>query len=113
MKKFVLSLFLVSISLAAFTQCDTCSGFYIPNAFTPDGDRDNDIFNLTHLVLDQPILKIFDKWGIKVYESNDLYWTGDGGTGYYGNNDVYVWVLEYKDKDGFYQTQKGFVTLIR
>ena len=113
MRKFVLSLFLVFTSLIAFTQCDTCGEFYTPNEFTPDGDRDNDVFDLTHLILNQPILKIFDRWGTKIYESNDLYWTGDSGSGYYCDNGIYNWIIEYKDKDGFNKIQKGFVTLIR
>lgn len=113
MKQIILYLILVSISLTTFAQCDTCNQFYIPNAFTPDGDRDNDVFDLTYLILDQPTLKIFDKWGTKVYESNNLYWTGDSGTGYYCNNDIYIWVIEFRDNDRFLKIRKGLVTLIR
>ena len=61
----------------------------------------------------QPTLKIFDRWGNLVYRSNNLWWTGDGGNGYYCNTDVYNWIIEYRDKDGFHKTEKGFVTLVR
>jgi len=92
---------------------ESCERFYAPNSFTPNGDGINDIFRITGLSVYQPTLKIFDRWGIEIYRSPNLYWTGDGGTGYYCNSDVYTWVVEYKDKEGFNKIQKGFVTLIR
>lgn len=94
-------------------KTETCQRFFAPNSFTPNGDGTNDVFKISGLSVYLPTLRIFDRWGVEVYRSNNLYWTGDGGNGYYCNTDVYNWIIEYKDKDGFHKSEKGFVTLIR
>jgi gliding motility-associated-like protein len=92
---------------------EACQRFFAPNSFTPNGDGINDIFEVRGLSVYKPIVKIFNRWGVEVYTSSNLYWTGDSGSGYYCDNGVYNWIIEYKDKDGFNKIQKGFVTLIR
>jgi len=94
-------------------KVESCQRFFAPNSFTPNGDGTNDIFELRGMSVYQPTLKIFDRWGNVVYQSNNLWWTGDCGTGYYCNTDVYNWIIEYRDKDGFNKEEKGFVTLVR
>ena len=94
-------------------KVESCQRFFAPNSFTPNGDGTNDIFELRGMSVYQPTLKIFDRWGNAVYQSNNLWWTGDCGTGYYCNTDVYNWIIEYRDKDGFNKEERGFVTLIR
>ena len=94
-------------------KVESCQRFFAPNSFTPNGDGTNDIFELRGMSVYQPILKIFDRWGNVVHWSNNLWWTGDCGTGYYCNTDVYNWVIEYRDKNGFNKEERGFVTLIR
>lgn len=54
---------------------------YIPNAFTPNGDMVNDEYKIEKaddLVVDQFQLLIFDRWGQKVFESNDINESWDG-----------------------------------
>jgi gliding motility-associated-like protein len=92
---------------------EACQRFFAPNSFTPNGDGLNDIFMVSGLSVYKPILKIFNRWGVEVYVSSNLYWTGDSGSGYYCDNGIYNWIIEYKDKDGFNKIQKGFVTLIK
>jgi len=92
---------------------NACQRFFAPNSFTPNGDGTNDIFEVRGLSVYKPTMKIFNRWGVEVYTSSNLYWTGDSGSGYYCDNGVYNWIIEYKDKDGFNKIQKGFVTLIR
>ena len=48
--------------------------FYIPNAFTPDGDGKNDVFmafpndnDISHFSM-----QVFDRWGGKVFSSDDI-----------------------------------------
>jgi gliding motility-associated-like protein len=94
-------------------RTEACQRFFAPNSFTPNGDGINDIFEVRGLSIYKPIVKIFNRWGVEVYVSSNLYWTGDSGSGYYCDNGVYNWIIEYKDKDGFNKNQKGFVTLIR
>ena len=94
-------------------KVESCQRFFAPNSFTPNGDGTNDVFELRGMSVYQPTLKIFDRWGNVVYQSNNLWWTGDCGTGYYCNTDVYNWIIEYRDKDGFNKEERGFVTLVR
>jgi gliding motility-associated-like protein len=94
-------------------KVESCQRFFAPNSFTPNGDGTNDVFELRGMSVYQPTLKIFDRWGYVVYQSNNLWWTGDCGTGYYCNTDVYNWIIEYRDKDGFNKEERGFVTLVR
>lgn len=94
-------------------KVESCQRFFAPNSFTPNGDGTNDVFELRGMSVYQPTLKIFDRWGNVVYQSNNLWWTGDCGTGYYCNTDVYNWIIEYRDKNGFNKEERGFVTLVR
>lgn len=91
---------------------------YVPNAFTPNGDGNNDIFmpytsNSQQLRMTE--LTIFNRWGEKVFESSEI---GAGWDGVYRgelqNPGVYVWQLTY----GFLgdtqaSVRKGSLTLIR
>ena len=92
---------------------ESCQRFFAPNSFTPNGDGINDVFKISGMSVYQPTLVIFDRWGSEVYRTNNLWWTGDSGSGYYVNTDVYNWLVEYKDKDGFHKKEKGTVTLVR
>ncbi|NNE56341.1 MAG: PKD domain-containing protein, partial [Flavobacteriales bacterium] len=76
---------------------------YVPNTFTPDGDQINEVF-LPQIVGKDLIhfyeLRIFDRWGIKVFESNDPeeVWIGDfrGNMDSYVKDDVYVWQVKVR-----------------
>ena len=94
-------------------RTETCQRFFAPNTFTPNGDGTNDVFKISGLSVYQPILKIFNRWGVQIYTSSNLWWTGDGGGGYYCENGVYNWIIEYKDKFGQNKEESGYVTLIR
>jgi gliding motility-associated-like protein len=94
-------------------RTETCQRFFAPNSFTPNGDGINDIFEIRGLSVYKPTMKIFNRWGVEVYTSSNLWWTGDGGGGYYCDNDVYNWIIEYKDRFGQNKQESGHVTLIR
>jgi gliding motility-associated-like protein len=92
---------------------ESCQVFYAPNSFTPNGDGVNDVFKITSWGIYETKLKIFNRWGVIIHESPHLWWTGDGGSGYYSDDDIYTWIVEYKDRNGFHKTEQGIVTLIR
>jgi gliding motility-associated-like protein len=87
----------------------------VPNAFTPNGDGKNDLF--------QPVLNcdataysltIFNRWGQMVYSSNSQ------GEGWDGGNyppDVYLWQLAYRIQINIGKfiegNQKGTLTLLK
>jgi len=95
---------------------------FVPNAFSPNGDGENDIFQIRGDGISQFSLKIYDRWGNQVFENNGGTASVLGGstlsgaegwdaTGY--NKGVYVYHLEYTLLDGISNTINGNVTLIR
>jgi gliding motility-associated-like protein len=85
-----------------------------PNAFTPNGDGDNELFRprITGVgVLDN--LLVFNRWGQLVYEGSDP----DGWDGKFNGEDVppevYVYLGTVRFPNGDTQEYKGDVTLIR
>lgn len=79
-------------------QTEDCAcNIYIPNAFTPNGDGLNDVFSLaSRCEMQQFELSIYNRWGEKVFQSQQLnhYWDGriQGKLAPPGN---YVYVLFY------------------
>ena len=52
---------------------DACTPlFYMPNAFTPNGNSTNDYLNFTGKYIDVFNLKVYNRWGEIVYETNDF-----------------------------------------
>ncbi|MCR9153778.1 MAG: PKD domain-containing protein [Bacteroidetes bacterium] len=84
---------------------------YAPNAFTPNGDNLNDQFQIFGDPCKQgAYLQIFNRWGAKVYETEEPYiqfWDGTiGGSPAPGG--VYTYILLDSDKK-----TTGYVSLIR
>lgn len=74
--------------------------FYIPNTFTPDGDQFNQTFTPVFTSGFDPFdykLVIFNRWGEKVFESNNatIGWDGTYG-GKLCQYGTYVWEIELK-----------------
>ncbi|NLA23563.1 MAG: T9SS type B sorting domain-containing protein, partial [Bacteroidales bacterium] len=90
---------------------------YIPNAFTPNGDGENDYFKPyapTNLIT-KMYFAVFDRWGEIVYESDNINDQGWDGT-YKGKilpPDVYVYFFEATCLNQDTYKHKGNVTLIR
>ena len=69
--------------------------YFIPNAFSPNGDGINDVFRAIGLYKDINYnLQVYNRWGEKVYETDQLEegWNGISG-GKYCPPDTYVWVI--------------------
>jgi len=74
------------------------SSFYIPDAFSPNGDGRNDVFRAQGADILTFDMKIFDRWGELLFESTALDKGWDGTrNGSPVSNDVYVYVVEYTD----------------
>ncbi len=60
--------------------CPTNDGFTVPNAFSPNNDGRSDVFKLEGWgnCVTQFSIIIYDRWGEKVYESNDVSQGWDG-----------------------------------
>jgi gliding motility-associated-like protein len=97
-------------------RIDTMSQVWMPNAFTPNGDGLNDVFKpkgFGYSDLDFSF-KIFNRWGEKIYESNDF---DEGWNGTFRNqlcpNGIYVYQLAIKLASDEMKYLDGQVTLIR
>lgn len=91
--------------------------FYIPNAFTPNGDGINDNFYYSGYDLDvqKYNMKIFNRWGQLVftgYGENDN-WDGTTTTGDAAPQGTYVYRLMVTTKGGKDYEFNGQVNLIR
>lgn len=91
------------------------STIWVPNVFTPFGtDSLNDLFDIKGTYIVKYKLKIFNRWGEELFESNDLKHKWDGK--YKGEKcpmEVYIYQLEATGVDGFFTYKKGFVTILR
>lgn len=88
----------------------------LPNAFTPNGDGENDLFCIKGW--DQCVknfsIVIFDRWGEKVFESNDPGFCWDGiYKGITLSTDVYTYSIEAEFFNTKTIARKGNITLIK
>jgi len=85
----------------------------IPNAFSPNGDGINDIFLIAGNFYSLAFMKIFDRWGELIFETQDpsIGWDGTF-KGKSLNPDVFVYMIQYKEGN-VAKMKKGSVTLIR
>jgi|GEM_PF-1042034 len=92
-----------------------CPDLYMPNAFSPNGDGNNDHFRPMNMEdITAITLSIYNRWGQRVYYSSSLNakWDGlfnarpcDAGT--------YFYQVRYKDCHGVAKSGKGSLTLLR
>lgn len=84
---------------------------YIPNAFSPNNDGENDFFTLYGIETLQSFkLSIFNRWGQLIYytEQPAAFWDGANAP-----EGVYIYHIHYILNDGTPQTETGTVTLVR
>ncbi len=89
--------------------------FYIPSAFTPNGDGINDSFGVKAEGIGLFKLQIFNRWGELVFESDDIYKFWDGT--YQGeritSTDVFVYQVKAVGKNNVVlPEERGNVTLV-
>lgn len=87
---------------------------YVPNAFSPDGDGINEIFMAQGTGLRDFRLRVFDRWGELLFETEDVLRPWDGT--YKGSpapTGVYVYQIRVKALIGETYERSGHVTLLR
>jgi gliding motility-associated-like protein len=90
---------------------------YIPNAFTPNADGENDYFKpyAPIGVVRKMYFAVYDRWGEIIYESENINDRGWDGT-FRGKElppDVYIYYFEATCIDEDFFSKKGNVTLLR
>lgn len=89
---------------------------YIPNAFTPDnkGDERNNVYSVTVGNCQSFHIEIFDRWGHKVYMSNNSNEVWDGKCGETEcTPDVYFYTIKAVSNTYHEYKYRGTITLIK
>ncbi len=114
------------LTVATINQCkDTVSHcvhiipdfeFFIPNAFTPNGNGMNESFSGKGIGISSYQMLVFDRWGNMLFMTHDLNqgWNGmaNGGTEV-AQQDVYSYVIEIKDVYNKPHKYIGTIALMR
>jgi len=89
--------------------------YYVPNAFSPNGDGINDVFRPVPVgILSTDIFRVFNRYGELVFETSQWMKGWDGtfkGRPQPAAN--YVWILRGKGRNGKAIEMKGNVVLVR
>jgi gliding motility-associated-like protein len=96
-------------------------GIYVPNAFTPNGDGMNDIFQPKGFGITKYELYIYDRWGELMFQTNTFEegWNGarqkkkDVSYPLIIEDGVYTWLINCTSVFGKSHELKGHVTLIK
>lgn len=87
---------------------------FIPNAFTPNGDNNNDVLYVRGIYIEKMIFRVFDRWGEMVFESENPANGWDGTfRGKKLDPDVYDYYLDVTCIGGLKSITKGNVTLMK
>jgi gliding motility-associated-like protein len=93
-----------------------CAGpvIFIPNAFSPDGDGYNDVLMVNGNNVDEMTMAIYNRWGQKVFETNDQSIGWDGTfNGKELPPDVYGYYMRCTCDKGGSLFLKGNITLLK
>jgi gliding motility-associated-like protein len=97
-------------------KCPEFFSFYLPNAFTPNGDGINDFFVPTGKNIGSFHMLIYNRWGQLLFETSD---PGQGWDGTYNNEycetGIYIYIVNYSNVDfpGEEIKNSGSFTLVR
>jgi gliding motility-associated-like protein len=101
-----------SITVTVNENCNNI--VFIPNIFSPNSDGANDILYVRGENIKEVSLSIYDRWGEKVFESNDKAKGWDGNfKGKPCPAEVYVYYVNVTFNNGAVEQKKGNITLVR
>lgn len=89
--------------------------FFIPTAFSPNGDGINDELKIMGKGIKKVNFDIYERWGKKVFGTNDhnIGWDGTYMGGQKCSAGVYAYKAYIEFLDGTSATQQGNITLVR
>ena len=87
---------------------------YLPTGFTPNNDGTNDILYIRSNFVTDVYLTIYDRWGEKLFETNDVKIGWDGiYKGKLLDQGVYGYYMTFTCNNGEQSFKKGNITLMR
>jgi gliding motility-associated-like protein len=107
----------VSIDSVTIIVNEECGTVYVPTAFSPNGDKENDMLFVRGGCITDLDFIVYDRWGNKIFETQNQSIGWDGTyKGQPMNTGTYVYYLQaITSKNGVpgNVTKKGNVTLVR
>ena len=89
------------------------SVIWVPNVFTPNRDSTNETFHVTARYIKNFEMKIFDRWGARVFETDNIYVGWDGRfRGEHPLMDAYKYIIAAQGVDGRKFFLQGWVTVL-
>lgn len=96
---------------------DNCPVYQLPNAFTPNGDGQNDLFTpFSSRFIESVKFQVFNRWGQVVYTTSDpqINWNGSNHAGKIVSDGVYYYTCEaYESQSQTPIVLTGYIELIR
>ena len=87
---------------------------YIPNTFTPDGDRSNNDFRISTIGIKQLDIKIFNRWGELIFEAFDPRFVWDGSyAGSIVTDGTFTYIVNFVTNSGREKMLRGHVNVIK
>ncbi|MGV3629621.1 MAG: gliding motility-associated C-terminal domain-containing protein [Bacteroidota bacterium] len=87
---------------------------YVPNTFTPDGSKFNEVFKAYGEGIENFQMLIFDRWGELIYTMDSMDDSWDGRyLGKLCQDGTYTWKITYSDMSGEYKTITGHINLLK
>jgi len=103
-----------SVVIATCIPPDTTTAVFIPNTFSPNGDGFNDLFVVRGSNITEIQLAVYNRWGEKVFETDDV---TTGWDGKYKSKQVvtgiFIYHLNGKFIDGKPFSKQGAITIIK
>ena len=90
-------------------------GYDVFDVFSPNNDGVNDVFHFNEWMLNTIYVQIFNRWGQRIYDWNDVYsgWNGIDYNSRDVDEGVYFYTMQATGEDGTNFEERGSVTLIR
>ena len=87
--------------------------FYAPNAFTPDGNRLNNTYNVSVIGATEFEFQIYNRWGEMIYSTTNPYFRWDGSyNGKIVEDDVVVWQAKVTDREEQIHEYRGTIAIL-
>ncbi|MGB3527454.1 MAG: gliding motility-associated C-terminal domain-containing protein [Flavobacteriales bacterium] len=102
-------------SLSEFPTVQLVEHITWPNVFSPNGDGVNDVFKPLNSSQQFGNLKVYNRWGQKVFEmqSNSISWDGRDHSGQVCSDGVYYYVYNSHLECGENESMNGYVSILR
>lgn len=105
---------LPSPAFALMKLYNECGEMFVPNAFSPDGNGENDLECVYGKCVQELYFAIYDRWGEKVFETTNISKCWDGTfRGQEMNTAVFVYYMKAKLTTGETVEKKGNISLLR